>query len=171
MGHNLETVERLHPEIRPGGRYWRSISLLGASKRMDPSTLTKSGLMLGLGESDDEIRQAMHDLREAAVDILTLGQYLRPSAQHVPVARWIRPEAFAEWKRVGEEEHGFRHVEAGPLVRSSYHAKEQAREVEAGGPGGIRHVLEADVPAPAEVQAANLVQLEMGRPGTRSEAT
>ena len=170
MGHNLETVERLHPDVRPGGRYWRSISLLGVSKRLDPSTLTKSGLMLGLGETDDEIRQAMHDLREAAVDILTLGQYLRPSAQHVPVARWISPEAFAEWKRIGEEEHGFRHVEAGPLVRSSYHAKEQARQVEAGGPGAIREVMEADVPAPAELPEMNLVQLESGRPGARDEA-
>jgi lipoic acid synthetase len=87
------------------------------------------------------------------------------------VARWINPEAFAEWKRVGEKENGFRHVEAGPLVRSSYHAKEQAREVEAGGPGAIRDVMEADVvPAPAEVPTAKLVQLEMGRPGAPDEA-
>ena len=168
LGHNLETVDRLHPDVRPGGRYWRSISFLGASKRIAPDILTKTGIILGMGEEASEIRQAMSDLREASVDILTLGQYLRPSPQHIPVARWVTPAEFAEWKRVGEEEYGFRHVESGPLVRSSYHAKEQAREVEAGGPGRIQNVLEADVPAPAEiVPTLNLVQLEMGRPGTR----
>jgi lipoic acid synthetase len=151
LGHNLETVERLHPEVRPGGRYWRSISFLGAAKRMDPHTLTKTGIILGMGEEAAEIRQAMADVREAGVDILTLGQYLRPSEAHIPVARWVSPVEFAEWKRVGEEELGFAHVESGPLVRSSYHAKEQAREVEAGGAGSIREVLEADIPAPAQV--------------------
>lgn len=166
LGHNLETVERLHPEVRPGGRYWRSISFLGAAKRIDPSMLTKTGIILGMGETAPEIRQAIKDLREAAVDILTLGQYLRPSLQHIPVARWVTPEEFAEWKRVGEEEYGFKHVESGPLVRSSYHAKEQARKVEAGAPGRIQEVLEADIPAPAEVlPGLSLVQLELGRPG------
>lgn len=166
LGHNLETVERLHPEVRPGGRYWRSISFLGAAKRIDPSLLTKTGLILGMGEEAPEIRQALGDLREAAVDILTLGQYLRPSMQHIPVARWVTPAEFAEWKRVGEEHFGFKHVEAGPLVRSSYHAKEQAREVEAGAPGSIQRVLEGDIPAPAEVMPVlNLVQLEIGRRG------
>jgi lipoic acid synthetase len=165
LGHNLETVERLHPEVRPGGRYWRSISFLGAAKRMDASLLTKTGIILGMGEEADEIRQAMSDLREASVDILTLGQYLRPSMQHIPVARWVTPAEFAEWKRVGEEHLGFKHVEAGPLVRSSYHAKEQARGLEAGEPGTIQRVLEGDIPAPAEVlPGLNLVQLEMGRP-------
>jgi len=167
LGHNLETVERLHPDVRPGGRYWRSISLLGAVKKLDPGMLTKTGIILGMGEEAPEIRQAMTDLREAAVDILTLGQYLRPSSQHIPVARWVSPEEFAAWKRVGEEELGFKHVESGPLVRSSYHAKEQAREVRAGGPGSITSVMEADTPAPAEVRI-DLVQLEMrrsGRPG------
>lgn len=168
LGHNLETVDRLHPDVRPGGRYWRSISFLGASKRIAPNILTKTGIILGMGEEGPEIRQAMADLREASVDILTLGQYLRPSPQHIPVARWVTPEEFAEWKRIGEEEYGFRHVESGPLVRSSYHAKEQAREVEAGAPGRIQNVLEADIPAPAEVMPTlNLVQLEMGRPGTQ----
>lgn len=166
LGHNLETVDRLHPDVRPGGRYWRSISFLGASKKIAPHILTKTGIILGMGEEPDEIRQAMADLREAAVDILTLGQYLRPSPMHIPVARWVTPEEFADWKRIGEEEYGFRHVESGPLVRSSYHAKEQAREVEAGGPGKIRDVMEADIAAPAEVlPTLNLVQLEMGRPG------
>jgi lipoic acid synthetase len=168
LGHNLETVERLHPDVRPGGRYWRSISFLGAVKKMDPAMLTKTGIILGMGEEEHEVRQAMADLREASVDILTLGQYLRPSPMHIPVARWVTPEEFADWKRVGEVEHGFRHVESGPLVRSSYHAKEQAREVEAGGPGAITEVMEADLQAPAEMspqRMAGLVQLELGRPG------
>lgn len=164
LGHNLETVERLHPEVRPGGRYWRSISFLGAAKRMNPEGLTKTGIILGMGEEEEEVRQAMADVREAGVDILTLGQYLRPSEAHIPVARWVGPEEFARWKRVGEEELGFAHVESGPLVRSSYHAKEQAREVEAGAPGAIQDVLEADVPAPAEVMGGpELVQIETGR--------
>jgi lipoic acid synthetase len=137
LNHNLETVERLHPWARPGGRYWRSISLLGAAKRMNPELLTKSGVILGMGELHEEIRQAMVDLRKAAVDILTLGQYLRPSVHHAPVARFVTPQEFAEWKRVGEQELGFRHVESGPLVRSSYHAETQARTVQAGGPGEI----------------------------------
>ncbi len=154
LNHNLETVERLHPWARPGGRYWRSISLLGAAKRMDPTLLTKSGVILGMGETTEEIRQAMEDLRKASVDILTLGQYLRPSPQHAPIARWVTPEEFAAWRRIGEEELGYHHVESGPLVRSSYHADRQARTVQAGGVGEIREVLEADVPAPAEVGGA-----------------
>lgn len=164
LGHNLETVERLHPEVRPGGRYWRSISFLGAAKRMDPSTLTKTGIILGMGEEEEEIRQAMADVRKAGVDILTLGQYLRPSPGHIPVARWVEPDEFARWKKVGEEELGFSHVESGPLVRSSYHAKEQAREVEAGNAGTIRQVLERDVPAPAE-KMPQLVQIRPGLSG------
>ena len=168
FGHNLETVERLHPEVRPGGRYWRSISFLGAAKRVRPGVRSKSGVILGMGEEASEIQRAMQDLREAGVDILTLGQYLRPSPHHIPVARWVTPDEFREWKRVGEEELGFGHVEAGPLVRSSYHAKEQARGVEAGGPGSIVEVMEVDVPAPAEVGLPGLVQIEFGRPGHRT---
>ena len=168
LGHNLETVDRLHPDVRPGGRYWRSISFLGAAKRLKADQLTKTGIILGMGEEGHEIRQAMRDLREASVDILTLGQYLRPSLQHIPVARWVTPEEFADWKRVGEEEFGFKHVESGPLVRSSYHAKEQARELEAGDPGSIQAVLEADIPAPAELQMPGLVSLTMGRPGAQA---
>ena len=175
LGHNLETVERLHPDVRPGGRYWRSISFLGAAKRMNASILTKTGLILGMGERAAEVRDAMRDLREASVDILTIGQYLRPSAAHIPVARWVTPSEFQELKRVGEAEHGFRHVESGPLVRSSYHAKEQAREVEAGAPGSIREVLEADIPAPAEPVGPwqpreNLVQLELARPEAQRDS-
>jgi lipoic acid synthetase len=170
LGHNIETVQRLHPDVRPGGRYWRSVSFLGAVKRMDAAMLTKTGLILGMGERAEEVRQSMADLREAAVDILTLGQYLRPSPMHIPVARWVTPEEFADWKRVGEEEFGFKHVESGPLVRSSYHAKEQAREVRAGGPGSITSVMEADIPAPAELPPG-LVRLEMGRPGKSAATT
>ncbi|MGH7578413.1 MAG: lipoyl synthase, partial [Longimicrobiales bacterium] len=169
LNHNLETVERLHPWARPGGRYWRSISLLGVVKRLAPSMLTKSGVILGMGETQEEIRTALEDLRKAGVDIITLGQYLRPSPQHAPVARWVTPAEFAEWKRIGEEEVGFAHVESGPLVRSSYHAETQARTVRAGGAGEIRAILEADVPAPAELRspgiaprrpALRLVQIE-----------
>jgi lipoyl synthase len=163
LNHNLETVERLHPWARPGGRYWRSISLLGAAKGMDPGMLTKSGIIVGMGETNDEVLVAMADLRKASVDIVTIGQYLRPTVHHTPVARWVTPAEFAEWKRVGEAELGFRHVESGPLVRSSYHAEKQARTVTAGGVGEITDILEADVPAPAEVfgvATSRLVQLE-----------
>ena len=136
---------------------------------MRADVLTKTALILGMGEEPEEIRQAMADLREAAADILTLGQYLRPSLQHIPVVRWVTPAEFAEWKRIGEQELGFRHVESGPLVRSSYHAKDQAREVEAGGPGRIREVMEADLRAPAQVAAAwpppSLVQIGAGAAG------
>ena len=167
LNHNLETVERLHPWARPGGRYWRSISYLGAAKRMDPAMLTKSGVILGMGETQEEIAQALTDLRKASVDIVTLGQYLRPSEHHAPVARWVTPAEFREWKRMGEEDLGFRHVESGPLVRSSYHAETQARTVQAGGVGELSDILEADVPAPAEVMTPSgpqkLVKLEMGR--------
>lgn len=151
LNHNLETVERLHPWARPGGRYWRSISYLGAAKRMDPGMLTKSGVILGMGETTEEIHQALVDLRKAGVDIITLGQYLRPTEHHAPVARWVTPAEFAEWKRIGEDELGFSHVEAGALVRSSYHAEKQARTVRPGGVGEIREILEADIPAPAEL--------------------
>lgn len=165
LNHNLETVERLHPWARPGGRYWRSISLLGAAKRLDPAMLTKSGLILGMGEAEPEIRQALVDLRRAAVDIVTLGQYLRPTPHHAPVARWVTPQEFVAWKREGEDALGFAHVESGPLVRSSYHAEKQARTVEAGGEGEIREILEADQVAPAEplsraVGSPGLVQIE-----------
>jgi lipoic acid synthetase len=133
-------------------------------KRLDAAMLTKTGIILGMGEQEEEVRQAMSDLRDAAVDILTLGQYLRPSPMHIPVARWVIPDEFAMWKAVGEKEFGFNHVESGPLVRSSYHAKEQAREVEAGGPGRVQEILEADLAAPAEVPL-QLVRIELGRAG------
>lgn len=154
FAHNVDTVERLMRAVRPGARYWRSISVLGAIKRMDPAMLTKSAIILGMGETEEEIYRTMRDLREAAVDILTLGQYLRPSEHHIPLDRWVTPEEFDRWKEIGEKELGFGHVEAGPLVRSSYHAKEQARQIEAGGPGSLTEILEADVDSEVEIDPA-----------------
>jgi lipoic acid synthetase len=132
LNHNLETVERLYRIARPGGRYARALRLLRRAKEMAPDRLTKSGLICGLGEEWDELLVAIRDLREQGVDILTLGQYLRPSARHLPVARFYTPAEFAELKRVGLA-LGYRHVESGPLVRSSYHAWEQVRSAEAAG--------------------------------------
>ena len=124
LNHNLETIARLYRIARPGGRYPRALELLARAKEMDATLLTKSGLICGLGEEWDELLAAMRDLRAQQVDILTLGQYLRPSDEHLPIARWYTPDEFAELKRYGMT-LGFRHVESGPLVRSSYHAWEQ----------------------------------------------
>ena len=120
LNHNLETVARLHRAARPSAAYFRSLALLG--RAADAGLLTKSGIILGMGETADEVRGAIADLRNVGVDVLTLGQYLRPSRQHLPVARWWTPEEFAELGAYAEG-LGFGHVEAGPLVRSSYHAK------------------------------------------------
>ena len=130
LNHNLETIDRLYRIARPGGRYTRALELLARAKEIAPDQLTKSGIMVGLGEDWDELLVSMRDLRAQRVDILTLGQYLRPSADHLPIARWYTPEEFAELKRLGME-MGFRHVESGPLVRSSYHAWEQAERAAA----------------------------------------
>ena len=130
LNHNLETVERLYRLARPGGRYARALALLRRAKALDPGLLTKSGIICGLGEEWDELLAAMRDLRAQGVDILTLGQYLRPSSAHLPVARYYTPAEFAELRRRGLE-MGYRHVEAGPLVRSSYHAWEQVAQVAA----------------------------------------
>ncbi|HYJ79749.1 MAG TPA: lipoyl synthase [Longimicrobiaceae bacterium] len=154
LAHNIDTVERLARWVRPGGRYWRSISLLGAVKRINPGQLTKSAIILGMGETEDEVWQSMRDLREASVDILTLGQYLRPSEHHVPLDRWVTPDEFRRWKEIGERELGFGHVESGPLVRSSYHAKEQARTTLPAGPGRITEIVEADPEGGVEIDAA-----------------
>jgi len=124
LNHNLETIARLYRIARPGGRYPRALELLERAKELNPDLLTKSGIICGLGEDWDELLVAMRDLRAAQVDILTIGQYLRPSDQHLPIARWYTPDEFAELKRYGMV-LGFRHVESGPLVRSSYHAWEQ----------------------------------------------
>jgi len=130
LNHNLETVARLYPVARPGGRYPRALRLLRRAKEMAPEQVTKSGLMCGLGEEWDELLGAMQDLRAHDVEILTLGQYLRPSASHLPVARFYTPDEFAQLREAGRV-MGFRHVEAGPLVRSSYHAWEQAQRAAA----------------------------------------
>jgi len=126
LGHNLETVPRLYRRVRPKARYRRSLDLLARAKELDPGMLTKSGLMVGLGESREEILQVMADLRAVRCDILTIGQYLRPSQKHLPVERFYPPEEFESLAAQGRE-LGFRHVEAGPLVRSSYHAQRQVR--------------------------------------------
>lgn len=129
LNHNTETVPRLYREVRPGAKYERSLELLDRAKRFNGSTLTKSGLMLGLGEAREELLATMHDLVRAGCDILTLGQYLRPTMRHLPVVRYVHPDEFGELKVIGEG-IGFKHVEAGPLVRSSYHAGQQARSLE-----------------------------------------
>jgi len=130
LNHNLETIDRLYRIARPGGRYARALELLQRAKALDPTLLTKSGLMVGLGEEWEELLVAMRDLRAQGVDILTLGQYLRPSADHLPIARYYTPDEFAELRRLGLA-MGFRHVESGPLVRSSYHAWEQVERATA----------------------------------------
>lgn len=126
LNHNTETVPRLYRQVRLGARYERSLEMLAYAKRVRPEAPTKSGLMLGLGETREEVLGVMRDLRASDVDILTLGQYLRPSKNHLPVNRYVPPEEFSEYKRLGKE-MGFQHVEAGPLVRSSYHADEAVR--------------------------------------------
>lgn len=124
LNHNMETVRRLYPEARKGADYQRSLELLGNVKRIDEDMITKSGIMVGLGETREEIAQLMEDLKEADCELLTIGQYLSPSESHLPVKKFYHPDEFAELKELGEK-MGFAHVESGPLVRSSYHAKEQ----------------------------------------------
>jgi lipoic acid synthetase len=124
LGHNLETVPRLYRLARSGANYRRSLDLLKAAKKIAPAIPTKSGLMLGMGESKAEVLAVMRDLREAGCSMLTLGQYLQPTCNHVPVFRYVDPSEFSELREIGLQS-GFDHVEAGPLVRSSYHAAEQ----------------------------------------------
>jgi len=121
LNHNTETVPRLYRQVRMGARYERSLEMLRYAKELSPATPVKSGLMLGLGEMPEEVLGVMRDLREHRVDILTLGQYLRPSPKHLPIVRYVPPEEFASLREAGMQ-MGFNHVEAGPLVRSSYHA-------------------------------------------------
>ncbi|MBI2165753.1 MAG: lipoyl synthase [Chloroflexi bacterium] len=125
LNHNIETVRRVFRRVRPKGEYDRSLALLARAKEISPGAVTKSGMMVGLGETFDEIVETMRDLRAVGCDLLTVGQYLRPSAVHYPVARFYTPEEF-EAIRLEGERLGFRHVASGPLVRSSYHAEEQA---------------------------------------------
>jgi lipoic acid synthetase len=126
LNHNLEVVPRLSKEVQPQNHFEWSRDTLVNAKKLDPHVLTKSGLMVGMGEEMDEIKAAMRDLRAWDVDILTIGQYLQPSRHHWPIARYYRLDEFDELKRYGEE-IGFKWVESGPLVRSSYHAAEQVR--------------------------------------------
>jgi lipoic acid synthetase len=121
FNHNLETVPRLYPSIRPGARYFQSLRLLSRVKEIDPSIFTKSGLMVGLGETKPEILQVMDDLRVAEVDFLTLGQYLQPTVKHAAVAEFVTPASFADYASVARA-RGFLLVSATPLTRSSYHA-------------------------------------------------
>ncbi len=130
LNHNLETIERLYRIARPGGRYDRALTLLRRAKEMAPDLLTKSGIICGLGEEWDELIVAMRDLADQGVDILTLGQYLRPSKDHLPISRYYTPDEFAQLREIGRD-IGYRHVEAGPLVRSSYHAWEQVQHAAA----------------------------------------
>ncbi len=141
FNHNLETVERLTPLVRSRAQYARSLAVLKKAKEMAGGKVaTKSGIMLGLGERDEEISQAMDDLREADVTVLTLGQYLRPTQMHLPVVDYVTPEKFQEWKEVALAK-GFRHVASGPLVRSSYHAADFKPEED------VIEAIEADLAA------------------------
>lgn len=123
LNHNIETVPRLYADVRPGAVYSRSLALLGQARQHDASVATKSGLMLGLGETDPEIRQTLRDLLDVGCRLLTLGQYLQPSREHLPVARYVPPAEFDHWKQSALQ-MGFNEVASGPFVRSSYHAQE-----------------------------------------------
>ena len=124
LNHNMETVPRLYRTVRKGAVYERSLELLRRAGQMMPEVATKTGMMLGLGETREEVLRAMQEIAVQGTHILTLGQYLQPTAEHLPIERYVHPDEFAEYKRLGEA-MGFKHVEAGPLVRSSYHAFEQ----------------------------------------------
>jgi lipoyl synthase len=131
FAHNLETIRRLHDRIRPAFGYDRSLDVLRLVKRLRPGQVTKSNLILGMGERAEEVPEAMRDIRETGCDLLTIGQYLRPTAHHLPVDRWVDPEEFQAHARFGVEALGFAHVEAGPLVRSSYRAGRQFQQAAA----------------------------------------
>ncbi len=130
FNHNMETTRRIHRTARPGGRYDRSLEVLRMARGLDDEVLIKTGIMLGLGENGDDVSEFMGDALAAGVQILTIGQYLRPSERHLPIDRYVSPEEFAAWKELGED-MGFLHVESGPLVRSSYHAREQIEALRA----------------------------------------
>jgi len=129
LNHNIETVPRLYRTARPGGRYDRALQLLDRSRTYAPSVPTKSGLMVGLGEELDEVVSTLRDLRQVGCQIVTIGQYLRPSLANLPMSRYYTPAEFADFKQIGLD-LGFGHVESGPLVRSSYHAHEQTKNLE-----------------------------------------
>lgn len=124
LNHNIESAKRIFPRVRPRGDYQRSLDLLARAKEIEPSIPTKSGIIVGMGEEWDEVVDTMKDLRSVDCDLLTIGQYLRPSLKHIPIARFYKPSEFEELRIIGES-LGFKHVASGPLVRSSYHADEQ----------------------------------------------
>ena len=124
LNHNIESAKRIFPRVRPRGDYQRSLGLLARAKEIEPSIPTKSGIIVGMGEEWDEVVDTMKDLRSVDCDLLTIGQYLRPSLKHIPIARFYKPSEFEELRIIGES-LGFKHVASGPLVRSSYHADEQ----------------------------------------------
>ena len=130
FNHNMETVPRLYPSIRPGARYFHSLSVLHKVKTLDPSIFTKSGIMVGLGETDEEVGQLMDDLRRADVDFMTIGQYLQPTPKHAEVARFVTPESFTHYSKTGQSK-GFLLISATPLTRSSYHADQDFAELKA----------------------------------------
>jgi len=132
FNHNIETVPRLYPAVRPQAKYDRSLEVLRHVKEISPDGLTKSGFMVGLGEAEEELHEIMRDLRASDVDILTIGQYLRPSKNHLPMSRYYAPKEFADLRKYGFS-LGFKHVESGPLVRSSYHAHEQTADARKSG--------------------------------------
>ena len=129
LNHNVETVPRLFRKVQPQDHYEWALTTLRNAKELDPLVLTKSGIMVGLGETFDEVVEVMRDLAALEVDILTIGQYLQPSKKHLPIERYYRPDEFEELRRIGLEELGFKWVESGPLVRSSYRAAEQVRQL------------------------------------------
>jgi lipoic acid synthetase len=142
LNHNIETVRRVFRRVRPGGEYDLSLELLQRARRLKPTVATKSGIMVGLGETWDEIVETMRDLRSVDCDLLTVGQYLRPTEKHSPLMKWYTPGEFDELRREGER-LGFSQIASGPLVRSSYHADEQHRAAMA-----VRSKAAHDIPAP-----------------------
>lgn len=128
FNHNIETIERLHTIVRPQARYARTLQVLETVKELDPTIYTKSGMMLGLGETRDEVIATLRALREVGVDAVTIGQYLRPTMKHLPVSEYVTPESFAEYEQIGKE-LGFAFVASGPFVRSSYNAIEFSKKV------------------------------------------
>jgi lipoic acid synthetase len=162
LAHNVETVPRIFKRIRPGFRYDRSLDVIRQAR--DDGLVTKSNLILGMGETDTEIEEAIRDLHDAGCDILTITQYLRPSKLHHPIDRWVKPEEFVHWSEVAEQ-MGFKGVMAGPLVRSSYRAgrlwatamRKWGREI----PAHLSHLAEA-AESPARQEAASLVARGQG---------
>ena len=149
FAHNLETVRRLHGRIRPAFGYDRSLEVLRIAERLRAGQITKSNLILGMGEAPSEVAEALADLRDAGCDLVTIGQYLQPTKLHLPVDRWVTPDEFAEHKRAGEA-MGIPHVEAGPLVRSSYHAGDAVPAGDAPrSPASVRHTARSKVEEPA----------------------